>query len=636
MVIAKFMSFRAIVCIASLFFCFSAQAEEVINRYDSKIDIQTDGSLHVTETITVTSEGDKIRRGIYRDFPLYRRTFLGGRLPSDYSILSVQKNSIDEPWHTEVSEENAYLRLYIGQSDIFLENGVYQYDISYKIPQQVFFFNGYDELNWNVIGTGWDFPIEQASATITLPKGALSIRSYQAYTGTVMSRDKNYKAVPGRGRIFVETTKPLLPGEGLTVALSWPAGFVNPTKDMVGTGFFLKQHPGLLAAFIGLVFLVFYYYLIWFCFGRDPKSRGLAPFYSPPEGLSPAMCAVISTMDDVPRNLCMSASIISLASKGYLTIQETRKGSYSLFRCEDISSKAEMSEDEKILYDAIGRELKITRSCDAMINASAKHAKYLTKVCEGRYFFSNTWWWLSGFLIFFITLCVLSAHEQIADTFWIGVVFVAVFGGVSLGAMIYGLKQIWRGTASEKFSGIFLIIWASAFSVGGFLGLFLLSLYLSWLVIVIILLMLFVVLSTRVIMKAPTIEGREMMDHINGLRYYMETVEEKVLKKFNPPEMSRELYEKYLPYAVALGVESKWADKFSVAMGSAMIAAGAAISTSPHWYSGTGSGVSSGFSPQVMVSSFGSALAASTSSNSSSSGGGSSGGGGGGGGGGGW
>ena len=62
-------------------------AEERILSYDSDIDIRADGSLDVTERITVRAEGQQIRRGIYRDFPTRYKDRFGNRVVVDFEVL---------------------------------------------------------------------------------------------------------------------------------------------------------------------------------------------------------------------------------------------------------------------------------------------------------------------------------------------------------------------------------------------------------------------------------------------------------------------------------------------------------------------------------------------------------------------
>ena len=139
------------------------------------------------------------------------------------------------------------------------------------------------------------------------------------------------------------------------------------------------------------------------------------------------------------------------------------------------------------------------------------------------------------------------------------------------------------------------------------------------------------------LMKVPTRRGRKVMDAIEGFRMYLATAEKERLNALHPPEQTPELFEKYLPYALALGVEQEWSEQFSdVLMRASMSGDGYA----PRWYSGNHwHNYDAGEFSSKLGASLGSAISSSSSapgSSSGSGGGGSSGGGGGGGGGGGW
>jgi uncharacterized membrane protein len=137
-------------------------------------------------------------------------------------------------------------------------------------------------------------------------------------------------------------------------------------------------------------------------------------------------------------------------------------------------------------------------------------------------------------------------------------------------------------------------------------------------------------------LKAPTLEGRKLLDRIAGLRLYLGVAERDTLAAQKAPPMTVDEFQRFLPYALALGVEKTWADKFAAAVGPA---AAAAAAGAIGWYQ-SGSGVSglSDFTSGLGSSLSGAISSSSTAPGSSSGGGGggSSGGGGGGGGGGGW
>ncbi|MFP6657105.1 MAG: hypothetical protein VB853_02925, partial [Pirellulales bacterium] len=145
------------------------------------------------------------------------------------------------------------------------------------------------------------------------------------------------------------------------------------------------------------------------------------------------------------------------------------------------------------------------------------------------------------------------------------------------------------------------------------------------------------------LLKQPTVEGKRVMDEIEGFRMYLGAVEKEYLGRLHPPEQTPELFEKNLPYALALGVEQAWAEKFSDVPSRAATETAGAEGYQPTWYHGTAwRSVTAGDFASGLSSSLGGAIASSSTAPGSSSGssgfsgGGSSGGGGGGGGGGGW
>ena len=75
-----------IALLAALAFALAALADERINQFDIGIDVRTNGDILVSETLTVTSEGYQIRRGILRNLPRYYEDD-GARLPYDYKIM---------------------------------------------------------------------------------------------------------------------------------------------------------------------------------------------------------------------------------------------------------------------------------------------------------------------------------------------------------------------------------------------------------------------------------------------------------------------------------------------------------------------------------------------------------------------
>ena len=138
------------------------------------------------------------------------------------------------------------------------------------------------------------------------------------------------------------------------------------------------------------------------------------------------------------------------------------------------------------------------------------------------------------------------------------------------------------------------------------------------------------------LLKAPTLVGRKVMDKIDGFKMYLETAEEERLNALHPPEKTPDTFEKFLPFAFALGVDQIWSERFSSVLEQASVNG---EPYQPRWYSSRHGDFRMGTFGSSLARGFASAVVASSTppgSSSGSGGGGSSGGGGGGGGGGGW
>ena len=218
---------KAAAALLGLCLCLPAVADERILEFRSEIAIQPDGGLVVTEILRVRSEGKQIQRGIYRDFPTRYRDRFGNFVNVEFSPLSVTRNGAPERWHSRDRDNG--VRLYAGSKDSPLEPGIHVYQLTYLTNRQLGYFENHDELYFNVVGTGWAFPIDSAVALVTPPfavdAGLLSLHSYTGHSG---SKESNATAeVLNDGRIRFEATRALQPGEAMTIAVGWPKGLVQ-------------------------------------------------------------------------------------------------------------------------------------------------------------------------------------------------------------------------------------------------------------------------------------------------------------------------------------------------------------------------------------------------------------------------
>src|SRR3954470_10334251 len=184
-----------------------ANATEKIARFVSDIAVQRNGDLLVTETIAVNAEGERIKRGILREFPTSYRNSDGSHVEIGFEVLSVKRDGASETFTTERHDNGTRIR--IGRADTMLSSGVHEYVIAYRTTRQLGFFKDFDELYWNVTGTGWTFPIEVAEARITLPE-EVAFRRSAFYTGPQDAKGQDATVVEQRpGHIVFRSTQTL-------------------------------------------------------------------------------------------------------------------------------------------------------------------------------------------------------------------------------------------------------------------------------------------------------------------------------------------------------------------------------------------------------------------------------------------
>lgn len=568
------------VVLASIFTTSALAQRERILHFDSRIVVETSGSLTVTETIQVQVGGNQIQHGIYRDFPQIYGGRFGLKAKTGFKVVLVRCDGREEDFHFGKRENGT--RVYIGSASVFVTPGVHTYELIYETDRQLGFFSDHDELYWNVTGNGWAFPIEKATATVVLPDG-VTPGKLEAYTGPQGARGKSFSAELKDGKAVFETTQTLPPYEGLTIVVAWPKGFVKaPTlfSKFIGV---IRANVPVFVGLLGVLCLLAYYLAMWKAVGKDPKSGVIIPLYAPPKNFSPAAVRYLLKMGF--DNRAFTAAILNLAVKGKIKIQQIERGSFVLVRLDKGRDNL-LSEEQNLLKDLFpyGESLLGLKQENHEIIGRARNGLEMDLAAAEKktYFVTNIRYWLPGLLFS---------------------LFVGAF-------LFYSAHTIFEGSE---------IIWLVGIGVVGVLvNIIFLSL-----------------------LKAPTLAGRKILDQIDGFKMYLSVAEKDRLNLENPPERTPQLFEKFLPYALALGVEQKWSEQFADVLAAATLNGTA---YSPMWYAGNSwtSFQTNSFACSLGDSLSGAIASAATAPGSSSGfssgggGGGSSGGGGGGGGGGGW
>ncbi len=614
-------------------------ADERILAYESDIEVHADATMTVMETIRVRAEGNKIKRGIYRDFPTLYKDRFGNQYRVGFEILAVTRDGQLEPYHTKPRSNG--VRIYMGDKHVFLRRGEYTYAITYRTNRQLGFFADHDELYWNVTGNDWDFPIDNARARVHLPTSIpLSAIALEAYTGRFGAKGVDYDAkIDVDGNAYFEVTRPLGRQEGLTIVVMWPKGHVaeSTLTDELGHLFSDNRHLAVIAA--GMALLLAYYLLVWVKVGKDPEAGVIMAQYTAPKGFSPASMRFVRRMGYDHKTF--AAAIVNLAAKGFLTIAEDG-GTYTLEKTG--KNPVEMAPGEQALVKKLfsGRNMiELVSANHAPIGRALEaHKKSLKRNYEKIYFLSNSAYLLPGVLISIGALiagilALRSGREGFTALFltvWLSVWTIAVVGLVTAAA------RSWRNVAA---GGVGKALAATLFAIPFVffegMGLWMFAEVTAISLGVALILLVLVNMLFYQLLKAPTRVGRKLLDKIEGFRHYLEVAEGEQLKSRSLPRKTLDLFEIYLPYALALDVEQQWTEQFADVFAEIGKAQGRRYH--PSWYRS-----SHGYSRIAdMSASLGNALGSAISSSSRApgsasggGGGGSSGGGGGGGGGGGW
>ena len=606
------------------------QSERILS-FHTDIRIDTAGMMYLTETIRVYASGNRIKRGLVRSIPVYRKDIFGDRKSADFKITSILKDGKPENYKTK--NDGSIRSIYIGNEDIILNPGIYTYQVNYQTKGQIGFFKNYDEIYWNVTGSEWDFNIEKASATIVFPKGALPGNT-ACYTGPKGSTIKNCNvSINPDHTVTFKTNENLPSGSGFTVAAAFTSGIIHRPSNLE---LFYRDYMKIALTLLLLIGLGTFYHDSWYRYGRDPENSVIIPTFNIPNNWSPALLRYfyIKKIDDKS----FAISIINMAVKKVIKITRGAGNVKDDYAIEKSAGQPNvLSKEEDAIYVRFlnnRNRIYINKSNGSTINAAKNaHRDRLKPQLELKDFFLNHKKHLIkatgitlGALVIFMVLVETGTPLML--------LFMSPFIVIGGFCFVWGIKSFSQSIPV----GIFLTIWGAGF---GGVPLYMLLSNLSKLPIVSLVFIVAVAIMFSLyiyLIKAPTVTGAEILNKIKGFKMYLETAEEHRLNMLNPPEHTPELFEKFLPYALALDVENAWGAKFETLLNAA--------DYSPDWYEGDRfhyphitRGFITPFNSAVSDSkpdtgaSSGSSGSSSWSSGSSS---GSSGGGGGGGGGGGW
>jgi uncharacterized membrane protein YgcG len=504
--------------------------------FQDTVAVARDGSAIVTERITLAFVGQW--NGIHRTIPIEYPGPGGTDYELYLKVISVTDGQgADLKYESSVSNGSRDWKIYIpGAVDT-----TRMVEITYQVLNVTRFFKDYDEFYWNVTGNDWLVPIDHAAATVRFPDYAAGSLRAQAFTGVYGSIARDATAKVDGAEAKFETNNPLPMRGGLTIDVYIPKGILQEPSASRRFFWFVGENP---VVFLPVVTFVVMFALWWFV-GRDPDpGMSVAPMYEPPPGISPAEAGTL--LDDTIHPRDITSTMVDLAVRGYIKIEEVA--------------------DKGLVFthkDYIFHLLKPVAALNDQ-NLAPHESVMLDNVFAGD---SET------------------RLSSLKNRFYMAVPIIR--------------QDI---MAALKRKGIYLLDpeSANAYSIAAVFAIlipFAIVQYMQWanFLTSIPLLILCLLISAVIwwlfarVMTAKTVKGGRIRVAVLGFQEFMNRVDADRLKT-----MPSTTFEKFLPYAMALGVEHHWAQAFA-----------GIVKDPPSWYVAPGGGYVPGmmFNPILFSSS---------------------------------
>ena len=578
-----FSKYRAVaVCLLLFFACLapSTARADTIENFKCDVKIQPDSVISVTEEISMRLDLDG-KHGIVRQIPILKRDGEGRIYKSDFTVTECKIDGKPCPFATEIDSDHITIR--VGDANRTLSSGLYKFTISYTATRQIGFFPDHDELYWNATGDMWGCPIRHASCTVSLPNGQ-NFKAIEWYRGA--RGEKGYMQGGVKKGNTIATTAELRAGEGLTVCYSFNKGLVTEPEPYFGN---MKAVEKIAFGFAALSLLLATFLAFHIHSKKVPAV--VIPIWDIRRDITPSIASFIKTGEC--RQSAVTADIIFLATKGYIKIKEREEK--GLF----FSSKKIITLECARPLDEVKRDASISPDLQAlMVDLFADGTTISLTKKNGEKFYdllTTVKFRAESFLLGKVATKSLPCLAQLA-IFVVSLMAVTPFWGEDLESLVIIALAclVPCGICYAVFRSIASVPRVRAWSAfGGVISL--LCLYGGALVFACAAIdeceVYFATLCAFMVTSLPisalalktsdyTAEGLADYEHVRGIELFLSMAEKDRLeffeardKEFAAPNVQ---YERFLPYAVALGVAKTWAEKFADRLRD--------ISYTPTWY----------------------------------------------------
>jgi hypothetical protein len=487
-----------------------------IADYNDTMTIGGDGSTEVHERLTLVFIGQF--HGIHRFIPIEYPGPHGTNYTLFLDVIGVTDGAGQKlKYESSTSRGFRDLKILIPNAS----DTTSTVEIDYVVRDGIRYFEDHDEFYWNVTGNDWPVPIDHATAQVTLPSAAAGSLRAQAFTGVYGSTEGEATAEVKGSEVFFETTNPLPMRGGMTIDIYIPKGILKEPSALTRLLWFIGSNPIVFLPFVTLAVM----FTLWWYKGRDPDpGLSVAPMYEPPESMTPAEAGTLLDDSIHPRDI--TSTLLDLAVRGYVKIEETMDTTMVVFHHKDYifhllkprEQWTGLVPHERVMLENVfagGSETRLSSLKNRFYTAIPIIQQDIKAALKNK------------------GMYLLDPDSANAYS------FLGILASIAPFAIIHftGYKDV--------FNSITLLI-----------GCGLISAAIWW-------------LFARE-MTAKTVKGGRTRVAVLGFQEFMNRVDADRLKRMPPTT-----FEKYLPYAMALGVEHQWAEAFA-----------GIVQNPPNWYVG--------------------------------------------------